>query len=104
MKQVVTFEMSVDDLRNLIKECVDEAVQNIQIQQNVIDDPLDDFVGIGKAAKVLDIKETTLKTKTCRKEISYFKPHGKLLFSRKYLMKYIGESLIKSNKEVDKED
>lgn len=104
MKRIITTEMSDKDFKILLKECVDEAVQNIQIQNNVIEDPLDDFIGLEKAAQILNISEHTLKTKTHRKQISYYKPDKKLLFSRKYLLKYISESKKKSNKEIDEED
>jgi pectate lyase len=104
MKRIITTEMSDKDFKILLKECDDVAVQNIQIQYNVIEDPLDDFIGLEKAAQILNISEHTLKTKTHRKQISYYKPDKKLLFSRKYLLKYISESKKKSNKEIDEED
>lgn len=55
----------------------------------VVNPEIDDFIGVDEACQILNIKRGTLYNKVSRKEIPFYKPAGKLLFSRTELTNLI---------------
>lgn len=80
-----------------LKEELQEIKKLLSVQT---DKPLN----FDEACKYLNISKSYLYKKTCRKEIPYFKPNGKLIyFSKVELDSWIFRNRYKTNAELEAE-
>lgn len=80
---------------------IQEKLKSIEeMLKNSTDKPLN----FDEACKYLSISKSYLYKKTCRKEIPYFKPNGKLIyFSKNELDTWIFRNRYKTNSELEAE-
>lgn len=82
--------MSVDEVRELIKECVYECLQNVPPSTNSNSRANQaDIGGIDMAVEVTGLKKPTLYALTQRREIPYYKKCKRLYFRRSELEAWI---------------
>lgn len=94
-------DMNADQLKALIKNTVQDCINEIQPQEKTIEQ--DEFLTTKEAALFLKEAVQTIYQKVRAKELPYMKRSKRLYFSKKELIQHLKQGRVKTNAELREE-
>jgi len=102
MEEMMLVQLNVGQLRSIVQNAVDNALNRIELFRNsTVDDEESDILYVNDVCQILNIQPPTVYAKTSKKEIPHYKKGGRLYFSRNELQKWLlnGKSLTTKERE-----
>ena len=97
MNEIKIIELTPDELREIIRDEINQALRNFKVNA----ENTDEILTIEQAANFLKLTKPTIYSKCSRRELPHMKRNKRLYFSKDELMNYLKEGKTRTYEEID---